>query len=66
MEKISNSKVVSSGRNIIYPAVRVLFLVSLWVNGDRVSEGEGKNKKDAEQAAAARALSDLREKEVSV
>ncbi|MBS7262829.1 MAG: ribonuclease III [Eubacteriales bacterium] len=42
------------------------FLVSLWVNGDRISEGEGKNKKDAEQAAAARALSDLREKEVSV
>jgi len=35
------------------------FLMGLWVNGKKKSEGTGKSKKEAEQAAAARALEEL-------
>jgi ribonuclease-3 len=38
-----------------------LFMVDCWIDGDRVGSGTGRSKKQAEQRAAAAALSDLQE-----
>lgn len=45
------------------PNEEQFFKAILYVNGERISEGDGRNKKESEQSAAARALETLEEQE---